>query len=67
MVEPFALFCDASWNWVGVGMSGIIRTHISRVELEASARLLEIQMTPAKFHDVKVLEGAAIAYWSKRH
>jgi len=66
MQNPFALFCDAPWNWVSIGMAGILRTNISRTELEASARLIGIEMTPAIFHDIRVMEDEAIKYWSRR-
>jgi len=67
MQNPFALFCDAPWNWVGLGMGGFVRTGILRTELEASARLLGVEMTPAIFSDVRVMEDEAISYWSRRN
>ncbi len=66
MQTSFALFCEASWNWVSFGMGGLIRTHIIRTELEASARLLGIFMTPAIFCDIRAMEDEAIRYWSRR-
>lgn len=66
MATPFALFCDASWNWVAFGMGGLIRTHIVRTELESSARMLGIAMTPSIFGDIRVMEGAAMEYWARK-
>lgn len=66
MVEPFALFCDAPWNWVSLGVGGFVRTNISRTELEASARGLAIAITPAIFQDIRVMEEAAIEFWSRK-
>lgn len=66
MVDPFALFCDAAWNWVSLGLGGTIRTHISRLELEASARLLGIAMTPDTFSDIREMEAAAMSYWARK-
>jgi hypothetical protein len=65
MREPFALFCDAPWNSIS-GMAGSFRTNIDRVQLEASARLLAISLTPAIFADVRVMEDEAIKYWSSK-
>jgi hypothetical protein len=67
MRVPFALFCDAPWNWVSVGLGGLIRTNISRIELEASARALGVELTPTIFADVRVMEDEAIKYWSRRN
>jgi len=66
MRVPFALFCDAPWNWVSLGMGGVVRTNISRIELEASARSLGVTMTPDIFTDVRLMENAAIEYWSAK-
>lgn len=66
MQTPFALFCEASWNWVGLGLGGLMRTHIIRTELEASARLLGLQMTPGIFCDIRAMEDEALQYWSRR-
>lgn len=66
MVDGFALFVEASWNWVSLGLAGTMRTHIIRTELEASARLLGISTTPAIFSDIRVMEDAALKYWSRR-
>jgi hypothetical protein len=66
MREAFALFCDAPWNWVAMGMGGVVRTGILRTELEASARLLGVTPTPDLFADVRVMENAAMAYWAER-
>jgi len=63
---PFALFCDAPWSWLSLGMAGFVRTHISRVELEASARSLGLEMTPAIFNDIRVMEEEALTYWSRK-
>lgn len=67
MQTSFALFLEASWNWVGFGMGGLIRTHIIRSELEASARLLRVEMTPAIFLDIRIMEEAAMKYWGRKH
>lgn len=66
MRDSFALFAESPWNWVSVGMAGVIRTNISRIELEATARLLEIAMTPRIYADVRVMETAALSYWSSK-
>jgi len=66
MAQPFALFCDVPWQWVSLGMAGVVRTNISRLELEASARLLDIKLTPAIFADIRTLESAAMDYWSRK-
>lgn len=66
MRAAFALFCDASWSWVSLGDAGAIRTNINRVELEASARGLGIELTPAIYCDVRAMEGEAVAYWSRK-
>jgi len=66
MRDAFALFCDAPWDSLSLGMGGSIRTNINRVQLEASARLLAVNMTPAVFADIRELEMAAITYWSRK-
>lgn len=66
MVPAFALFCDAPWNWVSLGLAGFVRTHISRLELEASARGLGLNVTPAIFADIRVMEDEAIKFWSRK-
>ena len=66
MREPFALFVEATWQWVPVGLSAPIRTHIIRTELEASARLMGLTMTPAIFSDIRVMEEEALRYWSRK-
>lgn len=66
MVDSFALFCDVPWQWVSLGMAGVVRTNISRLELEASARLLGITVTPEIFADIRTLESAAMDYWSRK-
>lgn len=66
MHVPFALFCDAPWQWVNLGLGGTMRTNISRVELEASARSLGVEMTPAIFADIRVMEEEAVKYWSSK-
>lgn len=66
MRTPFALFCDCPWQWVSVGMGGTFRTNLQRGELEASARLLGIEMTSAIFSDIRILEQEAVLYWSRK-
>jgi len=66
MVEPLALFYDAPWNWVSLGLAGAIRTHINRTELETSARLLDVKMTPDVFADIRVMEEQALLVWSRK-
>jgi hypothetical protein len=66
MRESFALFLEATWQWISVGMAGTIRTHIIRSELEASARLLRIELTPTVFSDIRVMEAEAIKEWSRK-
>jgi len=66
MVDAFALFCDVPWNWVPLGIGGVLRTHIVRTELEASARLLGIVTTPAIFSDIRVMEEEAIKTWGRK-
>jgi hypothetical protein len=67
MLNSFALFCDAPWNWVTVGLGGVVRTNISRIELEASARGLNVEYTPAIFADVRIMEDEALKFWSRRN
>ncbi len=66
MREPFALLADAPWNWLSPPMAAPIRLNLMRGELEASARLLGITMTPAIFVDIRAMEAEAIKVWSKR-
>lgn len=66
MQQSFALFVEATWQWVPVGLGPPVRTHIIRSELEASARLLGLDITPATFSDVRVMEEAALRYWSRK-
>jgi len=66
MQIPFALFCDAPWDSLALGMGGSMRTNINRVQLEASARLLGVTMTPDIFADVRVLEDEAITFWARK-
>jgi hypothetical protein len=63
---PFALFCDAEWRWVSLGLGGVLRTGIIRSELEASARLLKVEVTPAIFSDIRVMEEEALQYWARK-
>jgi len=67
MVDSFALFCDVPWNWVTVGLGGVVRTNISRLELEASARALRVELNPATFADIRTMEDEALKYWSRRN
>jgi hypothetical protein len=66
MQAAFALFCDAPWQGIGGAMTPFVRTNIDRVQLEASARLLGVELTPSVFADVRVCEGEAIRYWSRK-
>lgn len=66
MAEAVALFFDAPWTWVSVGMAGVMRTNIDRVQLEASARLLGIEDPRAHFSDIRAMEDEAIKAWSRR-
>lgn len=66
MREPLALFYDAPWNWVSIGMAGVVRTNIDRTQLESSARLLGINVTPEIFADIKAMEEQALLTWSRR-
>lgn len=66
MRKSYALFCDAPWNWISVGLGGTIRTNVSRVEMEAAARGLGIDITPAIYVDIRVMEEEAIRYWSRK-
>lgn len=66
MADAVALFFDAPWNWVSLGLAGVMRTNIQRAELEASARLLGIAMTPELFSDVRAMEDEAIKIWSRK-
>lgn len=66
MQEPFALFIEAPWVWVPVGMSAPVRTHLNRTELEATARMMGLVMTPATFCDVTIMEAEALRYWSRK-
>jgi hypothetical protein len=63
---PFALFCDAPWQWVSLGVGGVFRANISRTELEASARSLGVTMTPDIFADVRTMEEEAITFWARK-
>lgn len=65
MRVAFALFCDAPWQFVPLGM-GTVRTNIIRGELESSARLLGVEITPAIFADIRVMEEEAVRYWSSK-
>lgn len=66
MRESFALFVEATWQWVPLGLAPPVRTHIIRSELEASARLMGLTITPATFSDVRAMEEAALQYWSRK-
>jgi len=66
MKAAFVLFCDAPWDSLSLGMGGSIRTNINRVQLEASARLLDVKMTPDVFADIRILENETIRYWSSK-
>jgi len=68
MRQSFALFIEATWQWVPVGLGVPIRTHIIRSELEASARLLRIDLdaNPAIFPDIRTMEEEALRYWSRK-
>jgi hypothetical protein len=67
MQVGFALFCDAEWQWVSLGLAGTMRTNIRRDGLEASARLLGLTITPAIFGDIRAMEAEALTYWSRRN
>lgn len=66
MADAVALFFDAPWNWVSIGLAGVMRTNINRSELEASARMLDIKITPRIFSDIRAMEDEAIKSWSRR-
>jgi len=66
MAASFALFCDAKWGWVPMGMAGTMRDGIDRAGLEASARLLGVEITPAIFADIRTMEAEAMRYWSSK-
>jgi len=66
MLTPLALFYDAEWRWITLAMGGVLRTGIIRSELEASARLLRTEITPAIFADIRVMEEAALEWWARK-
>lgn len=49
-----------------MGMAGTMRDGINRAGLEASARLLRIDLTPAVFADIRTMEAEAMRYWSSK-
>lgn len=47
-------------------MTPFVRTNIDRTQLEASARLLGVELTPSVFADIRICEVEAIRYWSRK-
>lgn len=61
------LLCDVEWVWLS-GMAGFVRAGISRIGLEASARLLGVKRKRlrAAFLDLRIMEAAAMEYWARK-
>lgn len=60
----FAL--QTQWLWTGAGAAGAFRTGINYVAVKPTADALNVNLTPAVFNDIRLLEGEALATWSKR-
>lgn len=68
MQDAVALFFTLStqWRWTGAGMAGAFRTGLDYSVLEPTARAAGLEMTPALFGDIRVLEREALAVWSRK-
>lgn len=68
MQDAVALFFSLStqWRWTGAGMAGAFRTGLDYSVLEATARAASLEMTPALFDDIRVLERECLAVWSRK-
>lgn len=69
MVDSVALFMamQTQWRWVGAGMGGVWRTGLDYSVLNDVATPLQIKVTSAALNDIRTLESAALAHWSRKH
>lgn len=62
--EPFALFCSLGTQWRRCAMTGI-RLGLDNVAIPPTAAMMDIAMTPAILHDLRVMEDAALAAFAE--
>lgn len=57
--QSFALFAALDTQWQRHAMTGM-RLGLDYGQIEPAARMLKIEMTPARFMDLRVMEAAAL-------
>lgn len=68
MLSSVDLFlCLATqWRWTGAGMAGAFRTGLDYNAIDRVAASIGVEMTRQMFDDIRVLEAAALAEWSRK-
>lgn len=54
------------WRWVGAGMAGAFQVGLDYSVLDRTALALKVELTPAVFNDIRLLELETLKVWSKR-
>jgi len=67
MVPAVGVFMSIAtqWRWTGAGMAGAFRTGLDYSSIAPAAEALKVDLTPAVFNDIRVLEREALDVWSK--
>lgn len=68
MRESVALFFNLAtqWRWSSAGMAGAWRVGLDYPAVEVTARLSGLDMTPAVFSDIRILEQEALRVWNRK-
>lgn len=68
MVPAVSLFfsMETQWVWVGANMAGAWRTGLNYSALPVLAGPLAIELTPQVLADLRSLERASIAEWTRK-
>jgi hypothetical protein len=63
--KPVCLFFALGTQWRHAGMTGL-RIGLDYTAIEATARMLDIEMTPQLLVDLRVMEDEALATWAEK-
>lgn len=54
------------WRYASAGMAGGFRMGLEYQAIEATARMLRVEVTPDIFDDLRLMESEALSVWSRR-
>lgn len=63
-VSSLALFVACSTQWRRAGMSGV-PVGLDYAGVDAAARMTGVEITPARFADLQIMEMAALSVWAE--